>query len=376
MFDGKAFGQEIVAAVKLHIDKTVTPMMARIEAIEKRFDDLPAPRDGKDADPEIIKSIVDAAIAAYAADKAHQITEEEVRAIAAEEASACVSTIPVPKDGKDGKDADPDAVWEMVSKAVAALAPPKDGRDGIDGKDVDMDAVFSRLDHAAAKAIEKVDSAIASIPIPKDGTSITIEDVRPLIEEAAQKAVSSIPVPKDGRDGIDGKDGAQLVDCLIDKADHLIITLSDGRMKDVGRVVGHDGVDVDLERVRREIASEIKSLWDSHPKPRDGTDGLGFEDMTEELEDDGRTIVRRYSRDGQVKEFRHSISAMIYRGVFKEGDQYHAGDVVTWGGHAWHCDKSTTDKPDKAGDEKCWTMMVRRGRDGKDAETKPRAIRT
>jgi integrin beta 3 len=54
---------------------------------------------------------------------------------------------------------------------------------------------------------------------------------------------------------------------------------------------------------------------------------------------------------------------MLYRDVFKDGNTYEHGDCCTFGGHVWHANQDTTEKP---GTSKAWTMMVRRGRDGKD----------
>lgn len=54
-----------------------------------------------------------------------------------------------------------------------------------------------------------------------------------------------------------------------------------------------------------------------------------------------------------------------YRGVYDETKAYEAGDVVTWGGSAWHCDGAGTTKP--ADGAKGWQLIVKKGRDGKGA---------
>jgi hypothetical protein len=56
----------------------------------------------------------------------------------------------------------------------------------------------------------------------------------------------------------------------------------------------------------------------------------------------------------------------LYKGVYVEGTEYEAGDMVSFGGSVWHCNEDTTDKPDGA--LKAWTLAVKRGRDGKDLE--------
>ncbi|END7920649.1 phage portal protein, partial [Escherichia coli] len=45
-----------------------------------------------------------------------------------------------------------------------------------------------------------VNDAVANIPVPADGKSITPDDVRPMLEQMVKEAVSHIPVPRDGRD--------------------------------------------------------------------------------------------------------------------------------------------------------------------------------
>jgi hypothetical protein len=54
---------------------------------------------------------------------------------------------------------------------------------------------------------------------------------------------------------------------------------------------------------------------------------------------------------------------LTYCGVYVDGRTYEKGDLVTWAGSAWHCNATTTSKP---GDGAAvWTLMVKRGRDGK-----------
>ncbi|MCG7508876.1 hypothetical protein [Mesorhizobium retamae] len=166
----------------------------------------------------------------------------------------------------------------------------------------------------------------------RDGKDSDPATVQALVSEAVNAAVRELPTAKDGRDGV-GVAGA-----VIDRTGNLILTLSDGTTRDLGPVVGKDGVA--------------------------GRDGLGFEDMSEELADDGRTIIRRYSRGDQVKEFRHQVSVVLDRGVYKEGHDYEPGDGVTWGGSFWIAQQRTTEKPDGG---EGWRLAVKRGRDGKDA---------
>lgn len=99
-------------------------------------------------------------------------------------------------------------------------------------------------------------------------------------------------------------------------------------------------------------------------KGADGRDGFGFEDLDACVLNDDRTIELSFRRGEEEKCFTFKWPTMIYRGVFKDGEEYQPGDMVTWGGSLWHCDKQTTAKP---GTED-WTLAAKKGRDGKDAK--------
>lgn len=256
---------------------------------------LPTPKDGKDADPEVIKALVDEA----------------------------VSAIPKPRDGDPGKSVTADeltpVIDELVAKAVAVLPP------AAPGKDADPDSV-------AALVKETVESTLGAWPRPRDGESVTLEQVAPLVTDAVAKAVARLPAPKDGV----GMAGA-----LIDRDKHLIVTLTNGEHKDLGPVVGKDG--------------------------DPGNDGLGFDDL-EMIHDGERGFTFRMMRGEKVKEFAFTVPAMIYRGVFKEQD-YAKGDAITWGGSLWHCNENTKENPDQ--NHTAWTLVAKKGRDGKDGIVKP-----
>lgn len=246
MFDGKAFGQEVVSVVKAHLDKSIAPLLERIDALQAELDVLKALPPGKDG-----------------------------------------------KDGKDGADGAPGKDGDPGKDGIDGQ-PGKDGADGIDGKD-------------GASGV--------------DG--------------------------KDGAPGLNGKDGADVIDAMIDREGNLVFTMSDGRMKNVGLVVGRDG-----------------EAGKDGAKGADGRDGFGFEDLALDIREDGAFL--RFMRGEQTKEFRLPI--VIDRGVFKEGSSYQHGDGVTWGGSFWIAQDETAEKPDSG---KGWRLAVKKGRDGKDGIMKP-----
>ncbi len=219
---------------------------------------------------------------------------------------------------------DPDGLTAMVEKAVAALpkAPTAEEVAAL------VPAPEPGKDATPEQIAETVEKVLATWERPKDGESVTVEQLQPVIDTAVEKAVAGLPPPKDG---------VGLADALQDHEGVLVLTTTDGKSVKVGKVKGDPG--------------------------KDGLDGLGFEDMTEELADDGRTIIRRYSRGDQVKEFRFALSVVLDRGVFKDGTEYTAGDGTTSGGSFWIAQGTTKDKP---GTSDAWRLAVKKGRDGKD----------
>lgn len=146
--------------------------------------------------------------------------------------------------------------------------------------------------------------------------------------------------------------------------------------------IGINGKDADpilIERMVGDVVAKIQPAKDGRDgQPgipgrdgkdgADGMDGLGFEDITEDYEDDGRVLVRRFSRGGTIiKEFRHTTSSMIDRGVWRAGN-YSKGDSVSFRGSLFIAQEDTSDEPETS---KAWRLAVKRGRDGKDGVMRP-----
>lgn len=365
----------IAPVLRGYVEKAFEPIGARLLEIEKRFDALPSPRDGKDADPVLILRLV----------------EETVAKIP-----------PAPA----GKDADPALVADLVNKAVAALEPAKDGEPGPAGASVTIEELTPLVMETVSKAVSaEVERVAASMPAGKDGSSVTIEDVVPvlqgmvdalpkaqdgkdadpadvaalivedvaklipkpedgksvtieelipLVQETVDKAVAAVPSAKDGAPG---KDGIGLSGGVINRDGELVLMLSDGSTKAAGVVVGKD---VDMADVARLINEAVATI----PVPKDGRDGLGFEDM--EVEYDGeRTVTLNFSRGDVVKKVPLTFPVPIYRGVWQEG-KYGRGDAVSFGGQVWIARSDTTDKPEYLAEGNAWGLSVKKGRDGKD----------
>lgn len=214
-----------------------------------------------------------------------------------------------------------------LEQTIADIPVPKDGRDGVDGKDgaPGKDGVDGKDGAPGEKGADGKDGADG-----RDGA-----DGKNGVDGAA------------GRDGINGKDGVGLADALIDQKGALVLTMTDGRTKELGVVVGRDGAD--------------------GAAGKDGRDGFSLDEFDATLMDDGRTVLLSFAQGDTIFKAEMGIPAMIYRGVFKEGQEYERGDTVTWGGSLWHCDADkTTEKPDSAA--KHWTLAAKKGRDARPAK--------
>lgn len=244
-----------------------------------------------------------------------------------------------------------------------------------DGKDADPDVIRSM-----------VDEAVAAIPRPKDGDSVSVEDVAPLIEDAVSKAVSALPAPKDGVDGKDADpealdalkaDNEALraeVKALADKpapklmvdADGELILAQDGEMQKLGRVRGKDGsgfkaaeIDGDGVLVLRKDDGEPVRVGVVK-----GRDGMGFDDL-DVAYDGERGLTFTMTRGDVAKSFEVNMPLVIDRGVFKSGTTYAPGDATTFGGSLWIAKRETDARPET---DDSWRLAVKRGRDGRDGK--------
>ncbi|HCJ0623177.1 TPA: phage portal protein [Klebsiella variicola] len=316
-----AMVSEAVAALPLPQDgKSVTPEDVRPllqELVTAAVGEIPVPRDGKDYDPAVLKQAVDDAVAALPpAQDGKSVTLEDVRPLLQELVTAAVGEIPVPRDGKDY---DPAVLKQAVEDAVAALPPAQDGK------------------------------------------SVTPEDVRPLLQELVTAAVGEIPVPRDGKD----YDPAVLKQAVED-AVAALPPAQDGR--DALQLEIQPFIDEGKSYTRGSYATHNGGLWRAYEKTHGMrgweciVDGVSDVDISMNGQRNFIVTVNRASGASEKKSF--DIPTMVYRGVFKSGDEYLPGDTVTWGGSLWHCDEQTQDKPGETG-SKGWTLAAKRGRDGR-----------
>ncbi|PTV57972.1 phage portal protein [Pseudomonas putida] len=227
---------------------------------------------------------------------------------------------------ENGKDADPEMVRQAVAEEVAKLPVPRDG-------------VSVTLEDVSPMLIDAVKEAVDALPPAEPGASVTLEDLRPVIAEEVAKAMQGLVLPKDGEPG---RDALQLE----------ILPEING----------------EKSYVRGTYAKHLGGLWRSFER----TSGMkGWECIVEGV---GSAVVEQAGERGfelslvlssgaEVRK-KLDLPVMIYRGVFSPGD-YLPGDTVTWAGSLWHCEDPTSDKPGEPA-SKGWRLAVKRGRDGKD----------
>jgi hypothetical protein len=324
------------------------------DEIEKRISAIPIPKDGidgkdgKDADPEYIKSVIAEEVSKVPAAKDGKDADLSlVKAFIVEE----VAKIPAPKDGKDGESVDIDQVKKLVSDeiigqtmfqesplehlckqivkgqvaaALDGIPKPADGRDGSDGKDADLEIVKGFIQQE-----------IKSIPIPKV-ESFTLEQVEKMVADAVAAAIANIPPAKDGEDG-----------------------------KDALAIQILPAIDESKSYPRGTFALHKNGTWRAYQKTV-GMKGwectqVGVADTSIEMVDDRTISSKTILSNGEIQEKTLKLKNTIYKGVVQEGATYEEGDFVTWGGSIWHCDEPTSERPREG--HKSWTLAVKKGRD-------------
>lgn len=215
----------------------------------------------------------------------------EMRAEVEQLKAELFKSIPQVKDGKDGER----------------------GSDGLPGKDCDMDSVKA-LVAEAVKSIEVIHG--------KDGAN-------------GKDGING----EKGEPGEKGSEGVGVADLMLDRDGALVATMTDGRMKSLGVVVGKDGAD-----------------------GKDGSDGIGLDSFEMEYMEETHEVRIKAACGGRVKELRYSAGGLRPAGYWRDGLKALAGQVYTHDGSGWVAKNATTAKP--ATNSEDWVLIARKGRDG------------
>jgi len=382
----------VAEVVREQITAVSDRMSEQIKALEARIDSLPAPKDGidgKDAAPVDADAIVSEVIKRIPAPRdgkdAEPVDHEAV-------VLDVLKRVPVPQDGKDGangadgkdgaagKDADAAAITAEVLERVSKMIPEpihgKDGRDGLDGKD-GRDGIDGKDGAPGAHGKNGADGIAG-----KDGADgLSGKDGRDGING------------KDGSNGLDGKDGANGLDGKSITIDDVRPILegevakwaldferraADVMQKAIDKIPRYDPpTSVTIEDVRpildgevakalldldRRAADSIQKAIDNLPEPKPGKDGFTPDDLRLSLKEDGQTIVVTMSAGERVTSKELRLPIPVDAGVFKRGESYQKGQTVSYGGSLFIAQCETSQTPETGPD---WRLAVKRGRDGK-----------
>lgn len=263
-----------------------------------------------------------------------------------------------PLKGDPGKDADPQEVVRALIaddelathianavKSYIAANPPKDGASGRDGK---------------------------------DGQSVTVADVEPMIEARVKAAVDAIPRPKDGKDAepIDVSDvtrellSAGEIKTLVNMEVADYLQKNPPPKGDPGKSLAVEDVSIFLEAAVSKWALEFErrandtlaKAIDKIPEPKDGRDGVAMPT----LEWDGERTFTVKAASGEIIQV-NRLALPLDRGYYRDGMKAEQGDILTHNGDAWIALKDTAAKPCRENSED-WRLFARKGRDGRDGK--------
>lgn len=124
--------------------------------------------------------------------------------------------------------------------------------------------------------------------------------------------------------------------------------------------------ELDFERRAQAV---FERAIDRMPAPRDGVDGSdgeSIEDVDIALNERDLTITIKIGERIVSKTVR--LPMPIERGVFQSGKVYEKCDIVTFAGSQFIATRDTSGKEKPEDTSGAWRLIVKRGRDGKDAE--------
>lgn len=308
--------------------KAVVPLHAKIADLEKQLAErpdvaalvadevskavaaLPKPQDGKSVTVDDVRPMLDEAIKQLRADADQAIAEPLQQVEAARD--ALFKAVGDLRQPEDGKSITLDEVRPVIDEAIKGM------QDQVTAAVAKVYADTDELRDAAQKAIE-------AIEIPQDGKSVTVDDVAPMIRAEVEKAVSAIPKPADG---------VGLAGAMIDRDDCLLVTLTNGEVKNLGCVVGKDGVD-----------------------------GLSLEALDLEYLPDTHEISIKASCAGKAKELRYPAGGIRPGDYWRDGTKAKAGEAWTLDGQMYVAKRDTASRPGYENRDD-WVLFVRKGRDG------------
>ena len=366
-----AMVDEIGRAVSASVSRSLAPISRQVDELvawRKAVGEIPSGKDGANGEPG--KDGINGKDGAPGKDGEPGKDGKDAPAVDLDAVVAKVlPLIPTPKDGRDGCEGD------KGDKGVDGLAG-KDGKDGAPGKDG-----INGRDGANGIGIKSFgyDEVTNTLDIHMDeGDPFTLALPKPQRGEKGEPGING----KDGANGINGKDGAAGIDGKDGiqgmrgekgdppSAEEVAAAITKAVESTLPGLISKH-----IELVMPEIITRASLLVppgrDGMPgRPgtpgEDGRPGVGIDQVgIEQTDKRTHTLILKMT-DGERYEMPVVLDGMLSdEGVHRPGGQYVKGDCVTHGGSYWVAKKETAETPGKSED---WRLVVKRGRDGKDAE--------
>lgn len=269
-----------------------------------------------------------------------------------------------------------------IEKLLETIKLNSDALDAFVDKECKLRASeFSSIEEALAKLEASTNEALAGIVMPEPAT---LEELQPIIEAAAQRAVEAIPAPEPGRDGasVTVEDVRPLIEEEIAKAMTDLPPPQPGEKGEPGQdrpliepVVLKQG----REYPKNTVGTFAGGLWMSTKHAIDnpaedphawhcllaGIDGL----QVKHLGPRAYQVEMRLA-NGEILETDLRIPSPLHRGIYKEGETYTPGDMVTKGRAMFHCMKQTDHAPPGNG----WEQVLTAQKGGKGDKGDPAEI--
>lgn len=205
---------------------------------------------------------------------------------------------------------------------------------------------------ATGPLLERIDALEKELAaIPESVAPVEID-----IDAIAKEAASLIPAPKDG-DSLSEDDVKPLLDEMVKQ-------IQPPTVDEVAAVFERRFSDLTLSW-ERQARDTFEKAADRMPVPKDGRDAIPLESFDLTLSEDGRTLtVKMQAADGVVEKSIR-VASIIDRGIYKAAGDYEKGDAVTHGGCLWIAQQDAPEGAPGMGG-KGWRLAVKKGRDGKD----------
>jgi hypothetical protein len=377
---------QMVDAVEGLIRRSIAPLADELRTIEQRFKAIPEVRDGKDG-----LNGKDGAHGLAGKDGSPGINGKDGAPGLSGKDGAQGLNGKDGRDGIDGKDGSPGVHGKDGAPGVDGKEGPagrdgrdgKDGKDGKDGRDGDRGADGEK--GLPGVGIDRLVVDQKSIEfILTDGSAAVVEMP---VGPAGQNG-------KDGSPGINGKDGAPGLSGKDGTPGERGEKGDAPSMADIEAVVLkflpdmlHKALEAAMQKAMPDVISKAAALVPAGrdglpgnpgrqgPRGEDGIDGkdgmpgrdgLAVESIRCEVIDRRTQKLVLRASDGSEFEAPIVLEGMVIdAGIHKTGEQYDKGDAVTRGGSYWVANVNTKATPGESTD---WRLVVKRGRDGKDAD--------